>query len=52
MFSAVAGAIKFVESLLSLALKTASLIAEKTDKASINGGSPTAFDLFTTFSIL
>ena len=31
---------------------TAFLIAEKTDIASINGGSPTAFDLLTTFSML
>ena len=50
IFSAVAGALRFFEFLFSSLI--ASFNAIKTESASIRGGSPTAFDLFTTFSLL
>ena len=52
IFSGVAGAFRFILFELSFAKDTAFLIAENTDKANINGGSPTALDLLTTFCIL
>ena len=47
-----AGAIKLIIFEFWFLFVTAFLIAEKTDIANINGGSPTALDLLTTFSML
>ena len=47
-----AGAIKLIIFEFWFLFITAFLIAEKTDIANINGGSPTALDLLTTFSML
>ena len=52
IFSGVAGAINIEESLFSFALYTASFIAIKLEIANMNGGSPTALDLFITSSLL
>ena len=52
IFSGVAGAIKLIIFEFWFLFVTAFLIAEKTDIANINGGSPTALDLLTTFSML